>query len=96
MPSSKLIVNGPGKYEISTSLFHGDHSQRIVVKFTTQAEQNNGKKFDIIEPIYINQVEREDGSGESWNIDGRNPNGKVKIYYNTKNRNGIIYFLATC
>lgn len=47
-------------------------------------------------PIALDSIQREDGSGRSFNVNGRHASNHrpVKIYYHTDNRTGHVTFLS--
>jgi hypothetical protein len=57
------IHNGPSKFDLSTSLFHGGNGERIPVTFHI----NEGSSGLAIR-VFMESLEREDGSGESYNF----------------------------
>jgi len=92
------IVNGPNKMQLIVSLMRPrkgafddtDIDRSTAVRFTT---------FDHVSDIpgfraCINSMGREDGSGNSWNIEGYTIGGstssKFKGYYNSRKREGVI------
>lgn len=71
------IVHGPSKFDLMIALFHGDGNERQQVAFKVK-----GRKLEII--ITVNEVAREDGSGEGWCFQGYNQPGKhVKGWFHT-------------
>jgi len=86
-----MIANGPSKYDLSVALFDGDSNQRKKVTFSGRFD-GNGKNPTIILIGIIQQVGREDGSGDSWLIQFYtkidNTSVLLKGYYSTKNRSG--------
>ena len=87
------VVGGPSKFDLMLSLFDGNQTPRRTVDF-----QLEGKKYPI--SVAILGVQQEDGSGESWNIEGllwdkhHSEGYKVKGYYVTKGRAGSLVFEA--
>ncbi|MDP3994798.1 MAG: hypothetical protein Q8P91_03125 [bacterium] len=97
------ITSGPCKADLEKALFDGSTSAgRNVggIRYVTFiAFAGEVKKF--VE-VAVNSVGREDGSGESWLVDGYvvtidgKPVGSGKnyhAYYHTQNRRGYIKFL---
>lgn len=94
------IVAAPSKFDLMTALFHGkngeDHPR---VKFTVQEYVSGTKPAGapmVVEAI-INGVSREDGSGESWCIEGyvsvkTEDHGRFKGWYRTTDRKGWMEF----
>ncbi|MDO8529961.1 MAG: hypothetical protein Q7S10_00930 [bacterium] len=86
------IIDGPSKFDLMVGLFHGDSHHRHTVDFSIKPPPSvPGSILKITKRgvrVFINSVEREDGSGEKWNlmvtIDGK----YVKAYYDTKSRTG--------
>jgi hypothetical protein len=86
------IKSGPSKFDLMLALFDCDIDKVRTVSF----ELSNGTEIEV----GISSVEREDGSGESWNINAfiwwlnnqgcYKPNQRIKIYYTTQYRRGRI------
>lgn len=82
------IVGGPSKFDIMVSLFASptnDSSPRVSFKL--------GNGTDI--SVSMLSVQREDGSGESWNLEGfatllSGDQVFVKAYYSSRKRIGYI------
>lgn len=87
------IVNGPSKLDLLTSLAYCYNEQRHLVSF---AFNENVKKASYNRRVNIISMSAEDGSGESWSLQGyvQNSNGGfgklVSIYYRTDSRTGFI------
>jgi hypothetical protein len=82
------VVGGPNKFDLMEALFCGDMTTRHLVNFAVE-----GQKEPIA--VLINSVEREDGSGESWNLQGyvsrhdKTFGGRVgKMHFSTQTRRG--------
>ena len=78
----KGITAGPGKFDLMNALFIG-----AKVTFTLEG----GEKV----LTQINKVEAEDGSRESWNLQGYIMNGrneKFRGYYSTRGNKGHFMF----
>ncbi len=89
MSRQVTITAGPDKFKLATRLFDGDNREQKTVSFTLK---EGGHTWE--ELIKLNSAEREDGSGESWNLTGHNVANscKVKIYYSLKTRGGHMIF----
>jgi hypothetical protein len=97
METKYQITDGPGKFDLSVALFHG-RSKSDYVDFTVD-DPDGGKHF-LITATTINTVQREDGSRESWNIEGYcmlpdykdsgRPTHPFKAYFHTQHRHGHI------
>lgn len=82
------IVNGPGKFDLSVSLF----SKGFNLEFTVRNETGNTPV------VFVPQsIEAEDGSRESWNLVGiaiDTNNGPLSssmmIYYDSRTRKGTV------
>jgi len=86
------IVDGPSKFDIMTSLF-GTGNINSTAAPTFKLEEGTWMK------IGIQQILREDSTGESWEIGGYSigpalrkqvTGNTVKFYYNSKTRKGTI------
>jgi len=91
MSSYIKITNGPSKFDVMSSLFGTGSDNNIDLGPVFELEDGTKVK------VAINQVQREDGSGESWNIIGYQVGSQhqsldryVKIYYSTRSRTGTI------
>lgn len=81
------IIDGPSKWNLMLSLFDGDSLHRRPVFFFTDAPAPNGLAPRV--EVYINIIEREDGSGENWNFDGcLKDSTRVKGFFSTSRRRG--------
>jgi len=98
------IVNGPSKAKLSMALFYAEELSIPEVEFVFKREGGIGNVSfrwtvdldtgKVYEQFRILSVEREDGSGESFNIRARHEtHGRVKIYFRTDRREGFIEFL---
>jgi hypothetical protein len=81
------IVNGPGKWDLMLALFHGCSSDPNLVLVTLESGE--------LLQLRINEVSREDGSGESWNLEGFTARGMgtedhFSAYFNTRDRRGVL------
>ncbi len=79
------IVNGPSLLDLVLSLLEGDMKIRKQVIFTLAG----GVTFNL----FVNGLVREDGSGESWIINGYEPGhvAPVRMYYRTDRRTGVVF-----
>ena len=73
------VLQGPSKADLQTALFHGDSDHRIKVTFRLRATPETQAKTHLSQDlrlatryiqVQINSVQRDDGSGESWNLQG--------------------------
>lgn len=82
VPTQEIIC-GPGKFDLMLALFAGKE-----VVFTME----NGQKLTV----RISSVQREDGSSESWNLEGEVMNcltdRKFVGYYSTRRNKGVRSF----
>ncbi len=89
------IKTGPSKFELLLALFDSRQVNTRKVEFRTDA--------DTLYDAVITSVEREDGSGESWNIRGylseKKPGAKIPSpstnfegYFRTDTRKGSLKF----
>ncbi len=94
------IVRGPSKFELMTALFAGQE-----ITFRTQILTDTTSDEAVVIPAgrpsrnplvkaIVNSVQQEDGSLESWNIEGHIPSEKkeFKAYYHTGRQSGHIEF----
>ena len=86
------IQNGPGKFDLMVALFDGDGGHRKSVEFTVKIG-NEAKQV----PVIIEEISREDGSGENWCIAGRTATTSLNIhgYFSTKTRGGFLEKILT-
>lgn len=84
------ITAGPDKFRLMVALFHGTAMEQEPVSFTLQENDHSWK-----EDIKIYSAQREDGSGDCWNLTGRNManNCQVKIFFCLKRRQGQMIFV---
>lgn len=79
--SFQKITGGPGKFDLMQALFAGKE-----VTFTLE----NGQKL----AVRISSIQREDGSNESWNLEGWFThvlnNRAFKAYYATSGNHGTL------
>ena len=81
MASEQTIKGGPSKWDLMLALFDGNTGGPRYLDFHLESGKLSGA-------VVVSSVEREDGSGESWNITGRTGSIRVVIYYNTHTRRG--------
>jgi hypothetical protein len=77
------IVGGPGKFELMVSFFEGRD-----ITFTLAG----GKKI----MVRLNTIQREDGSNQSWNINGypiNSPGKGFRAYYTTRGNDGVFNYI---
>ncbi len=76
------IENGPSKYELMLALFDrkGDHLRPVT--FMTSPS------VGLV--LHITSVGIEDGSGDSWIVEGISGTGRFKGHYRTDTRKGSI------
>ncbi len=84
------ILNGPSKWDLMLSLFDSREVNLRVVSFTVES---GDKKFQL--DVTVSEVVREDGSGESWLLQGYTvPTAgfrrEFKAWYRTDRRVGWI------
>lgn len=92
MATTYRITNGPSKLDIMISLIDGNTSNRRFVKFDCEDEGG----FVFMVKATIEELSREDGSGESWNFKAmvydsrRDCHISVKGYFSTLRRAGTM------
>ena len=64
--SKYRIINGPAKFDLVISIFHGDSRRRNTVSFHLD-EAGPG----ITLRVFIDGINREDDSGDKWILRGR-------------------------
>lgn len=83
------VLNGPGKDDLKASVF-----DRKVVTFQIRKSKTSEVSTEIT--VIVLGVQQEDGSCESWIIQGYVTDGSMKAvhfnrgYYSTKNRRGYM------
>jgi len=94
MATSFRIVSGPSKFDLMAALFSRSgawtHGTQLV-EFTYQDGDGNPKKIKTS----VTQVGAEDGSGESWMLEGNVNDEHLTVYkahFRTDNRHGCIEF----
>ena len=109
MATQCKIVNGPSKFDLMLALFDSCSKsgyRRVTFNYIKgdEIDPKNGHKicYGLSLPIevLINEVGKEDGSGESWMFKGtiealeqnRLKTVQVRGYFHTQHRNGWIQF----
>lgn len=88
------ITSGPSKFDLMLALFDSGPDRVRSVVFESWV---NRAKTSY--SVHLNSVEREDGSGESWNFKGtcRTPGAphshQVEGYFSTRIRTGTLKFV---
>lgn len=86
------IVDGPSLMEIMIALFDRENPRRRVAFSIEVPELRATEIFRFV----INRMEREDGSGLRWNLEGFLPDetkqtsSRVVMYYNAQTRKGHV------
>ncbi len=93
------ITNGPSKWDLMLSLLDGDSKNRREVVFVVHEGIGHTEGMHV----RIDTLEREDGSGESWNFKGRIPyilrdfiastEKKIEGHFSTRTRKGHLRLL---
>ncbi len=97
------IQSGPSKFDLMLSLMDVP-SHRRAVQFRGNVEGDLVNDYDTrgayksVLDVFIDMLEREDGSGESWNFAGYmiatsvrgEQHLRVKGYYSTQSRGGVL------
>jgi len=82
------LIDGPSKWDLMLSLF--DDTLRRVTFVCNIGDDSSGN-YSASLGVLISAVEREDGSGESWNFKGvDNAHRFVRGYFSTKSRRGCV------
>ncbi len=85
------IIDGPSKFDLMMALFDNTATAPRRLNFRLEGEE--------VFSIYLLSVGREDGSGESWLLEGiafwpsRFSDRKVKGYFSTQRRIGHLNIL---
>ena len=88
------ITAGPSKYDLMLALFDATGDGPRPVVFNADGGLCGPGPYTV----HVTSVEREDGSGESWNVRGlwySQASGRTvvaKIYFSTRQRSGSISF----
>lgn len=81
------IKGGPSKFDLMFSLFDGN------TKFPRRTVDFKIEGSDKVVTVAIHSVQREDGSGESWNLEGNITNYTrgfgFEAYFSTSTREGV-------
>lgn len=85
MPQQPDITAGPSKFELMLALFDNTSAQERTVRFGVVQGALKSRLT-----VLVNAVEREDGSGESWIIEGMCHGDPIEIYFSTKTRTGVV------
>jgi hypothetical protein len=88
MATQYPIVSGPSKFDIMMALFDWSIKKPRLVKFDHQCRRESLT-------VSITSVMAEDGSGESWIVEGNVSDEKLthyKAYYRTDTRRGWIKY----
>ncbi len=87
------IVNFPDRLRLASCLLLGDNKEQDAVHFRVQNPDNQSHEWD--EHIKLNSIEREDGSGNNFNLTGYNIANSclVQIYINLQTRRGKMTFM---
>jgi hypothetical protein len=95
----RQVIDGPSKYDLMVALFNevNDVKRRHKVVFTTTAAEGSPVTFKLT--AVIEGVMREDGTGESWCINGytvpSHPSVRVQTFtghFSTQSRQGHLHF----
>lgn len=93
----KKIVNGPSKMDLMLAMFDSSFPNHRSVVFNFENE--GASNFKASAPCHISMVEKEDGSGESFNFEGTlsydnfRTGKRVRGCYNTMRRTGFFHFV---
>ncbi len=97
MAQRSNIVDGPSKFDLMLALFDSDSSHRRTVAFLLEnPEAKQGDLQCASLNFVINEVGREDGSGENWLFDGyykvADRSGNARGFFSTRTRKGWVQF----
>jgi hypothetical protein len=88
------IVGGPSKMDLMLALFDSSYDKPRPVNFSLiewpEGQPASGTPLHI--QMHVTSVQKEDGSGESWNVEAaaRGPESKdYTMYYSTRTRTGV-------
>lgn len=97
MVTQYQITDGPSKWDLMLALFDGDSASRHRVRFSNELVD---PRYPAVVYVCIDELSREDGSGECWNFKGRAYQGvnewkhltncKVGGFFTTRQRGGHI------
>jgi hypothetical protein len=79
-----MITNGPSKFDLMQALFVRQPTRPVFELSLTVGPVGLTKV-----KCMVNSVESEDGSGESWNIEGYVGDKKFTAFYRTDKRTGM-------
>lgn len=83
------VTGGPSKFDLMLSLFDGNQTPRKTVEFKLE-----GIKTPV--RVAVTGVSQEDGSGESWIIEGwlsgMEKSFPISLWFTTSSRKGYITF----
>ena len=68
--SSYNILDGPSVADLIFAMFHANYSHSHNVDITIYAPENGPAVRNVKVTLQVNSVEREDGSGQSYNLTG--------------------------
>jgi len=88
-----VIIRGPSKFDLSTAFFDKYEGKRRPVKFgvkDTSGTQTEPEEVEL--EVFINLLQWEDGSGESWCFKGWlfGSHPSVSGYFRTDRRTGFV------
>ncbi len=93
------IKNGPPRFSIMLALFNNNAEDGLrYVEFVISKNDETPTTIKVL----ISSLEREDGSGDSWNFGGTTDDlfGKKRLkifgYFSSKNRTGVLYAGKQC
>lgn len=94
------ITNGPSKFDLMVALFVGAAKRRHHLTFTVGDNTLMDMARNIVRgtvEVVINEVSREDDSGESWCLNGYVPVAhsgleQIRLYFHTTTRKGWLTF----
>lgn len=86
------ITSGPSKWDLMLGLFDNTSEKSRYVAFVLDKPTNDYDFPHGKVEISIDSLEREDGSGDSWNITGRlrGSNQFIRAFFSTKRRKGTL------
>lgn len=94
---TKTIVNGPSKFNLAVSLFHGDYAERVPVRFMVCNDNHVGEGPISVLITSIKQVGDEfndwefGGEGIGWAFNNCNYQHTVSGCFNTQTRTGVLH-----
>lgn len=86
------VTSCPDRLYLADCLLEGDTQSQVPLTLRVEEMDGSYKREDH---VFLTSIEREDGSGTSFNLKGRTfaNNAEVKIYISLRNRNGIMTFV---